>query len=47
MEPADWLFKLDRLLAAHQRFGIGADVAALSLCELWGVYCYLRRIVGE
>lgn len=44
MNGADWLDELNGLLARFSGMGIGADVAALSLCELWGVYCFLRRL---
>lgn len=27
--------------------GIGAEIYALTLTELWGLYAFLRRIAGE
>lgn len=27
--------------------GLGADLAALPLADLWGVYCFLVRLSGE
>lgn len=40
----DWLDELDALLARHSGMGIGADIALMSLSELWGVYRRLRRL---
>lgn len=45
MNGAYWLDELNGLLARFPGTGIGADIAALSLCELWGVYCFLWRLV--
>lgn len=39
-----WLYDLDRLLARFSNLGIGADMAGMGLIELWGVYCFLRRM---
>lgn len=39
-----WLAELENLLVRYSSLGIGADVAGMGLCELWGVYCLLRRM---
>ena len=41
----DWPERLQTLCGRFSHLGIGADLAALSLIELWGVYCYLSRLV--
>lgn len=41
----DWLMCLQTLCERFSHLGIGADMAALSLIELWGLYCYLSRLV--
>jgi hypothetical protein len=43
MNSESWLCELHRLLVRFSGLGIGADIAAMGLCELWGVYCLLRR----
>lgn len=42
----DWLKHLHILLARHSYIGLNADIAFLSLIELYGVYCYLSRLGG-
>lgn len=42
--PETWLERLQTLLERFSSLGIGADIAALSLIELWGLYCYLSRL---
>lgn len=44
MKGATWLDELNGLLARFSGLGISADIAAMGLIELWGVYCYLRRL---
>ena len=39
-----WLAELENLLVRFSSLGIGTDVAGMGLCELWGVYCMLRRM---
>lgn len=43
MNSAHWLEDLNGLMARFSRVGIGADMGALTICELWAVYCFLRR----
>lgn len=44
MANDDWLQSLSRLAYRAQGLGVVPDLASLALCELWGLYCYLRRI---
>lgn len=41
-----WLDELETLLVRFSGLGISADIAVMSLCELWGVYCLLKRLAG-
>lgn len=45
MNDETWLERLQTLSERFSYLGIGADMAALSLIELWGLYCYLSRLV--
>lgn len=47
MDNETWLEALQCLLARFSALGIGPDVASLSMVELWGLYCYLKRLAGE
>jgi len=40
----DFLIRLQMLLTRFSHLGIGADIASMSIVELWGVYHYLRRL---
>ena len=42
---SDWLERLKTLCERFSHWGMDADLAALSLIELWGLYCYLPRLV--
>ena len=44
MNREPWLVELEDLLVRYSALGIGADVAAMGLYELWGLYCLLRRM---
>jgi len=40
----------ERVYSLSERFswlGVGPDIAAMSLCELEGVYLFLVRVAGE
>jgi hypothetical protein len=39
-----WLERLQMLCERFSHLGMGADLAALSLIELWGLFCYLNRL---
>ena len=43
----DWLAQLPLLVWRFQEQGIDADMSSLTLTELWGVYCLLRRRAWE
>jgi len=45
MNNNQWLSRLQTLIARFSYMGLDADIASLSLIELWGVYCYLSRLV--
>ncbi len=47
MASDDWLQRLYALACRAQGLGVVPDLALLSVVEAWGVYCYLRRILGE
>jgi hypothetical protein len=42
-----WIDELNMLLARYSYLNLNADIATLSLVELWGLYCYLSRLAGE
>jgi len=44
MNDEAWLARLQSLSVRFSHLGIGADLAALSIVELWGLYCYLSRL---
>ena len=44
MNSDNWLARLQSLCERFSYLGIGADMASLSLIELWGLYCYLSRL---
>lgn len=41
-----WLEELHALAWRFSALGIGADLASMSLIELHGVFCFLRRLAG-
>ena len=43
MSRPAWVADLETL-AARYGLGIGADLAALTMAELWGVYAFLRAM---
>ena len=44
MNRDTWLEQLEMLLIRFSHLGIGADIASMSLIELWAVYQYLLRL---
>lgn len=44
MANDDWLESLYKLTYRFPELGVGPDLAALSLYEAWGLYCFLRRL---
>lgn len=47
MNRDTWLEHLEMLLVRFSHLGIGADIASLSLVELWAVYLYLSRLADS
>lgn len=43
----DWLTRLYDLAYRFEHLGVTADLAALGLIELWGLYLFLQRLAGE
>lgn len=44
MDNLDWMERLQVLCNRFAHLGIGADLAALSTIELWGLYLHLSRL---
>ena len=44
MNNEAWLERLQTLTVRFAHLGIGADIAALSIVEAWGLYLYLSRL---
>lgn len=47
MSDEVWLQRLRGLCERFSYLGIGTDLAALSMIELWNLYCSLRHLTGE
>jgi hypothetical protein len=47
MNNLSWLDELQMLSARFSDLGIGTDLAALTIIELWGLYRYLSHLAGE
>ena len=37
---------LETLATRFSHFGMSGDIEGLGIIELWGLYCFLRRIAG-
>ena len=44
MNKPNFINDLNCLLVRFSHLGIGADIATMSLIELWGIYSYLNRL---
>jgi hypothetical protein len=44
MDNEIWLERLQMLCVQFSPFGMGADVASLSIVEAWGLYLFLSRL---
>ena len=44
MHNLDWMNRLQTLCERFSYLGMGADLAALSIIELWGLYLFLSRL---
>lgn len=47
MANETWLERLQCLSAQFSHLGIGADLAALSIVEAWGLYRFLSRLADD
>jgi hypothetical protein len=45
--PNQWLEHLQTLLNRFDYLGLNADIGALTLIELHGIYCYLSRLASN
>jgi len=43
MKAGTWLADVHRLAYRLPALGVSADLAALTIAELWGLYALLRR----
>lgn len=43
MMNSPWLQELQELCERYSYLGMGSDLAALSIEELWGLYLFLTR----
>ena len=41
------LLDLERLSERFSYLGIGADIGAMSLSELWGLHAFLKRLASN
>lgn len=44
MNNLDWMERLQSLSVRFSHLGVGADLAALSMIEAWGLYLFLSRL---
>lgn len=44
MNQHDWIEELYALLARFSDIGVDADIASMSLWELWALYRFLLRL---
>lgn len=42
--PAFWLEDLQALAVRFSTYGIGPDIAGLTLAEAWGLFVFLRSV---
>lgn len=47
MSSETWIERLQTLSARFSHLGIGADLASLSIIELWGLYLFLSRLADS
>ncbi|WP_165922965.1 hypothetical protein [Sulfurirhabdus autotrophica] len=45
MNRLEWFERLETLLNRFSYLGIDADIASLTLFELWALYLHLSRLV--
>lgn len=44
MSSETWIERLQTLCNRFSHLGVSADLAALSIIELWGLYLFLTRL---
>ena len=42
-----WIDELQMLAARFSGYGVGPDLAGLTLAQAWGVFVFLRRMAGS
>lgn len=47
MSNQNWIESLSALLHRAEGQGMTFDLTDMDLGELWGLYCYLRRILED
>ena len=45
--PATWLDELQSLAVRFSGYGIGPDLAGLTLAQAWGLFRFLRRLTDS
>ena len=45
--PASWLDELQSLAVRFSGYGIGPDLAGLTLAEAWALYRFLSRLAAS
>ena len=46
MTGTPWIEELQWLAARFSSYGIGPDMAGLTLAQAWGVFAFLRHLAG-
>lgn len=46
MNAANWKDELSMMLWRCSGMGIGADIESMTVIELWGIYCLLKRLTA-
>ena len=45
--PDLWFVELQALAVRFSGYGIGPDLAGLTLTQAWGLFMFLRRLAAE
>jgi hypothetical protein len=46
MNAPTWLERLEWLAVRFSHLGVTADMAGMTMIELWALYCFLSRLDG-
>lgn len=46
IRAASWIEELQTLAVRFSGYGIGPDLAGLTLAQAWGIFMFLRRLAG-